>query len=120
MRYTNYNLYLFLPLSTPWMLMCIFSPLDYCRFSCDSMAFLSVCDTGVLLHALVVAMTIVLEGKLDRSLSQYSQYSYEASHVCVLLLPIGFGLAGALCQATAFSCRLSSLACAPQMLIICK
>jgi len=57
---------------------------------------------GILLHVVGVAMAILLDGKLDKS---SPQYSFEATLIYIFLLAIAFGLGGALCQATAFSCK---------------
>jgi len=52
-----------------------------------------------MLHVVSIAMTIMLEVKLNNSL----QYSSEATFLYVFLLVIALGVAGALCQAAAFS-----------------
>ena len=54
------------------------------------------------MHVVSVAMTMTLEGKLDKN---SAHYSFEATLLYVFLLAIAFGLAGALCHAAAFSCK---------------
>jgi len=49
-----------------------------------------------------VATIIILDNTLDKSASQYS---FKVILVYIFLLTIAFGLAGALCQATAVSCK---------------
>jgi len=54
-----------------------------------------------------VATTIVLPSKLDDSL-QYlhsSSASSDATFLNIFLLAIGLGVANALCQAAAFTCK---------------
>ena len=52
---------------------------------------------GFVIHVVGVVMTIVLTGKLDSS--------SEVTFLSILLVTLGFGVADALCQAAAFSCK---------------
>ena len=60
-----------------------------------------VVRVGFALHAVGIVITMLLAGKLDNP----SQYSSSSTFLYIFLLAIALGLAGALCEAAAFSCK---------------